>query len=198
VQWGLLCSRGRGAQKQCPIEICSQWHHPALQATAQHPIKESNANIYRGRQQFKNRHSAALTDLIRLLNNPLVKACQHQTPAEQCTSPHNPLQAAVRRLVLRLLQLVGAAAPFAVLYTALAEAQIAEHSNTPVLPELQVGAVTHTKHNFGAVMHTTNNIAPVLYLHLPCTHICISTMCPLGCRDVGCIHNACTWQQCIP
>lgn len=48
-------------------------------------------------------------------------------------------QAGVRRLVLRLLQLVGAAAPFAVLYTALAEAQVAEHSGTTLLPELQVG-----------------------------------------------------------
>jgi hypothetical protein len=48
------------------------------------------------------------------------------------------MQAGVRRLVLRLLQLVGAAAPFAVLYTALAEAQVAEHSGAPLLPELQV------------------------------------------------------------
>lgn len=48
------------------------------------------------------------------------------------------MQPGVRRLVLRLLQLVGATAPFAVLYTALAEAQIAEHSGGPLPPELQV------------------------------------------------------------
>ncbi len=58
-------------------------------------------------------------------------------------------QPAVRGLLLQLLQRVAAAAPFAVLYPALAEVQAEERAGGTPLPELQV-RVCFTRTNPGS------------------------------------------------
>jgi len=90
--------------------------------------------------QAVSKHGAALERQLALhLERCPPRAWQAITP-QLFAQLHHPAPG-VRRLVLRLLQRVAAAAPFAVLYTTLAEAQVAEHSGAALLPELQVRGV---------------------------------------------------------